>query len=120
MFEARRLTHNFCHEHSENVHSCESVLAQFSGDISLTVSQFIDSLQFWKEEIFKPLPNLEFLKVFGILSINEDNPVLPGHIRHFYMLMVLLSWRTNKFPYGLTYKQFYDLVVIQQQPLRYK
>ncbi|MBC7766715.1 hypothetical protein H7Y21_01850 [Arenimonas sp.] len=111
MLEARRLSINFYPEHSEDVHSCESVLAQFSGDISNKVDQYIGQLQAWREQILKPLPNPEFLKVFGVQGVDENNPVLPGHIRHFYMLIILLSWRRGKFPYGLTHKRFYNLLV---------
>ena len=91
MLEARKLTRNYFPEIPESTHSCESVLIQFSGDISKKVDQFIGSLQAWREDILKPLPNLEFLKVFGVTSMDEGNLVLPGHIRHFYMLVVLLS-----------------------------
>ncbi len=120
MFRARRLTKNYCPDITESLHSCESVLIQLSGDISRKVDQFIGSLQAWKEEILKPLPNTEFFKVFGIKGMNVDKSVLPGHIRHFYMLVVLLSWREDKFPYSLTYNEFYDLVTAPQPPLRYK
>lgn len=121
MFEARGLAHSYDPEIDiETIHSCESVVIQCSGDISKTVDQYIGSLQAWKEEVLKPLPNLEFLKVFGIKSMNEYKVVLPGHLRHFYMLVVLLSWREGKFPYGLTYKRFHELLVTPQPPVRYK
>lgn len=118
MFEARKLTINYCPEIVEFSHSCESILIQFSGDISRTVDQFIGLLHGFREDILKPLPNPEFFKVFGIKGMNEDKPVLPGHIRHFYMLAVLLSWREGKFPYGLTYKRFHKLIVVPQPPYR--
>lgn len=121
MFEARSLAHSYDPEiDAETTHSCESIVIQCSGDISRIVDQYIGSLQAWKEEILRPLPNLEFLKVFGIMSMNEHKIVLPGHVRHFYMLVVLLSWREGKFPYGLTYGRFYELLVMPQPPFRNK
>jgi len=116
--ETRKLHPGSEVEVSESMLSCELALVQFCGNISGKVDQFIKYLFSKDDTDLKPLPNRDFSDAFGF-GFDDKKPLLFNH-RHYYMYLVLRSWRENKFPYHLTFADFTYIILLPKPPMRCK
>lgn len=101
-------------------HSCESAFIAISGDISRKVEEFSKYIFSKDDTDLKPIDeNTAFLKKFSA-GLNKEKPVFITQIKHLYALVILLSYREGKFPYNLSYNEFYKLVTLPKPPMRFK